>query len=215
MDTDRVNTNPVDIERAQSLEECLFQWVRRFSWFLLGLSALLFAGVCLLLLFDKYGWLAKPVSEVHRWIASSVFFLQVALFLFGSLFVILLSRAVGKRIELKRQIDLHVKDDKIHRSTFWDAFPFATLVFFLVAAFMLFDMAYGDDSETPEKKLVKLALYVVAAIITAVVVLYGAHLVRFEAFLNELTDNTQDATYEAKRASGLASSSCRQNGQRL
>jgi hypothetical protein len=93
------------------------------------------------------------------------------------------------------------------RSSFWDAFPFASIVFFLVSIFMLFDVATGITpgivDENIEKLLIKVALYLVGALVTGIVVLFGAHLVRFEDAVRRLTVEAKDAGSKSGDAAHL------------
>jgi hypothetical protein len=85
--------------------------------------------------------------------------------------------------------------------SFWEAFPFASLIFFIVSAFMICDMAQnGGSGAEPTVLLLKLGHYLLAAIVTGIVVLFGTHLVRFESRVSKLTNKTEDAANSAGKA---------------
>ncbi|MBI2432487.1 MAG: hypothetical protein HYV26_06420 [Candidatus Hydrogenedentes bacterium] len=80
--------------------------------------------------------------------------------------------------------------------TFWRAFPFASLVFALVATMMIMDLMSEDRWSKQHDTLwtmAHLGLYMVSALVTGIVVLYGAHLVEFEGQVRTLTSRTSNA----------------------
>ncbi len=100
-----------------------------------------------------------------------------------------------------RQAGVKRESPEYHaRNTFWDAFPFASIVFFLVSAFIILDVVPSAASESPEKQLLRLGLSLAAALVTSIVVLYGAHLVRFESKVTDLAGKTREAASEAGQA---------------
>ncbi len=94
---------------------------------------------------------------------------------------------------------------EVAHDSFWQAFPFASLVFFAVSIFMLCDLASNPDSYELSggisiHMLWKLGLYLVTALVTSIVVLYGAHLVGFEHNVTRLTERAEIATQEVRES---------------
>jgi hypothetical protein len=194
------------------------------SWVLVGFSFFSYVamavGTCLMMVTSS--------SELSLKFA---FFAHALFIVFAVIFLLVALPCIIKRVQLEREIlqrkaapppakggheapadrplggadpPRDNKNNDLPRDSIWDAFPFAALVFFLVAVFMLFDVAYGSTTDTAEKMLLKLALYLVAALVTSIVVLFGAHLVRFEGAVTSLTDKTRVAAGAAQSAAGAA-----------
>jgi hypothetical protein len=107
-------------------------------------------------------------------------------------------RAPRPRGQATARADGHGQAETPQESTqstdsLWEALPFASMVFFLVAIFTLCDLAHSAEDEEPAKLLLKLGISLAGALVTAIVVLYGAHLVRFEGKVHDLTAETGEA----------------------
>ncbi|MBD3229652.1 MAG: hypothetical protein GF329_15835, partial [Candidatus Lokiarchaeota archaeon] len=200
------------------IETRLHSFLKFLSWTLVIISVLSYISVAIILCLIKWRSI---------YIKSTVlsFILPAFILIFAVLLLFVFIAAVAQRSRFEREIQRANPDDsntpKLHssenfrnvnfdykaknnnllpRKTFWDAFPFASLVFFLVSIFMLIDIAQLDNSIIPEKVLLKLGSYLVAAIITSIVVLFGAHLVKFESAISLLTERATDATDRAREA---------------
>lgn len=200
------------------IEARLHSLLKGVSWVLVGLSIFSYLAMSLVLCWIKWTS-SSPESTIFGFIVQVLIFLLALVFLGLIVPLISLRTRLERNIQRSEQTDTTFEEtgspgtphravpaikndveDDLPRKTFWDAFPFASLVFFLVAVFMLFDIAYGGTSDTPEKMLLKLCLYLVAAIVTSIVVLFGAHLARFEGAVTALTKNANVASQKAERA---------------
>lgn len=126
--------------------------------------------------------------------------------LIAGLVIALVSVILRNRIELQI-ININRESHGNRRHSFWDAFPFASLVFFSVVTFTLCDIAASSATRSRFELLAMLGMYLVGAISTSIVVLYGAHLVNFEERVTNLTgeiataaSGTAHATDRTERA---------------
>jgi len=212
---------PKPTEELRFSEARMHCCLKVVSWTLVVFSFISYVGVAIALLWIKCTSASLASTKFG-------FIVQVSLFIFAIVFLFVIIPLISIRTKLERNIQRGEKIEKLFggadvsdktpkevtalkeeidkdfpRKTFWDAFPFASLVFFLIAVFMLFEIAYGKPSDTPEELLLALALYLVAAIVTSIVVLFGAHLVRFEGAVTELTKNANDASQKADKAASV------------
>ena len=192
----------------QIVESLIYLWLKKISWGLVG------TGVLVYLIAAIFLFIIKIMSLDLIFFNVVGFLFSVILLIFMVIFITFIVPFVSIRIRLEREIQKDkegkkdsgsgkVSDDKdFPRSSFWDAFPFASLVFFFVTCFMVLDVTYSNSQEndSPEILLVKLSFYLVGAVVTGIVVLFGAHIIKFESSVTALTKDVEHSSKKTNDA---------------
>jgi hypothetical protein len=176
-----------------------YQRQEYFYFILQTALPLVLVSVCLLLC----GWAALTIdsgASSPLWVfiqrhGATLQNLSVLLLIVGLVSAVV--SVIRRNLIELRIVRLVARPERIGRPSFWDAFPFASLVFFSVVAFTLCDLAASTATRSRAELLAMLGLYLVGAIVTSIVVLYGAHLVKFEKKVSDLTREILTAAEES------------------
>lgn len=155
------------------------------AFILIGLGLFLGMNYCLEQQTDANTWCIR-VQHIVNWTVSWRGMLAAGIYLITLLVVTI----------AKTQKDVSPEGERTN--TFISALPFASFTFLLVAVYLLYDVGQSGSLGVPQQ-MCKLGQGLVAAVVTAVLVLYGTHLTLFEHQINKLHRATTDNVEKMRR----------------